>query len=42
MANVPIVVPSNNVQAWQAMYDTSIPCNLHGGSIDTVDFYLTN
>ena len=42
MANVPIVVPSNNVQAWQAMYDTSIPCNLHGGSIDTIDFYLTN
>jgi len=42
MANVPITVPSNNVQAWQAMYDTSIPCSLHGGNVDTIDFYLTN
>jgi hypothetical protein len=42
MANVPIVVPSNNVQAWQAMYDSSTPCDLHGGTIDTIDFSLTN
>ena len=42
MANVPIVVPTNNVQAWQAQYDTSIPCNLHGGVVDVIDFYLTN
>ena len=42
MAPVPITVPSNNVQPWQAMYDTSIPCNLHGGTVDTIDFYLTN
>jgi hypothetical protein len=43
MANVPIMVPSNNVQAWQSMYDASIPCSLHnGGVIDTIDFYLTN
>ena len=42
MASVPIVVPSGSIQAWQASYDTSIPCNLHGGVIDTIDFYLTN
>ena len=42
MANVPIVVPSGSIQAWQASYDTSIPCNLHGGVVDTIDFYLTN
>jgi hypothetical protein len=42
MANVPIMVPSNNIQAWQAMYDASIPCNLHGGVVDAIDFYLTN
>ena len=42
MANVPIVVPSGSIQAWQASYDTSIPCSLHGGNVDTIDFYLTN
>lgn len=42
MANVPITVASNSVQAWQAKYDSSIPCSLHGGNIDSIDFFLTN
>jgi hypothetical protein len=37
---VPISVPSGAVQVWQSQYDNSIPCQLHGGDISAIEFYI--
>jgi hypothetical protein len=42
LASIPVQVPANDVQVWGAAYDNSVPCAIHGGSIDNIDFYLTN
>jgi hypothetical protein len=42
LASIPVQVPANDVQVWGASYDNSVPCAIHGGSIDSLDFYLTN
>jgi len=42
LASVPITVPRNVTQVWQAPYAEPIPCNQHGTVIEAVDFYLTD
>ena len=42
LASIPISVPANDVQIWGASYDNSVPCAIHGGSVDSIAFYLTN
>ena len=42
LADIPITVPPGYIQAWSAGFDNSIPAAVHGGSIDSVQFYLTN
>jgi hypothetical protein len=42
MACVAVNVPAGNIQTYQASYDNSIPCDLHGGNIDHVEFFLTD
>eukprot|EP01045_Picozoa_sp_COSAG04_P017341 COSAG04_NODE_1527_length_6459_cov_1.844025_4_plen_501_part_00 len=37
---VPVSVPSGAVQVWQSQYDNSIPCQLHGGDISSIEFYI--
>ncbi|MGZ0214141.1 MAG: hypothetical protein ACKVI4_16815 [Actinomycetales bacterium] len=42
LASIPIQVPANDVQVWSASYDNSVPCAVHGGTVDSLAFYLTN
>ena len=42
MASVPVVVGQNQTQVYQASYDNSVPTNLHGGDISSIEFFLTN
>eukprot|EP01043_Picozoa_sp_COSAG02_P033623 COSAG02_NODE_2303_length_9183_cov_6.229369_8_plen_515_part_01 len=42
LADIPITVPPGYVQAWSAGFDNSVPAAVHGGSIDAVQFYITN
>jgi len=42
LADVPISVPPGYVQTWAAQYDNSMPTAIHGGAIDSIQFYLTN
>ena len=42
LADIPITVPPGYVQAWSAAFDNSVPAAVHGGSIDAVQFYITN
>jgi len=37
---VPVTVPANTVQVWQAAYTNSLPCALHGGSVSQIEFYI--
>jgi hypothetical protein len=37
---IPISVPSGAVQVWHSQYDNSIPCQLHGGDISSIEFYI--
>jgi len=37
---VPVTVPANTVQVWQAAYNNSLPCALHGGSVSQIEFYI--
>ena len=42
MASVPVLVGQNEIQNYQAQYDNSVPCDLHGADINAIDFYLTD
>ena len=42
LASVPVTVPQNYTQVWSAAYDNSVPLDLHGADIDSIEFYLTN
>ena len=42
LADIPITVPPGYVQAWSAAFDNSVPAAVHGGSMDVVQFYITN
>ena len=37
---VPVTVPSGSVQVWQAAFNNSVPCALHGANISTIEFYV--
>jgi len=39
---VPVVVGQNEIQTFQAQYDNSVPCDIHGVSVDEIEFYLTD
>ena len=40
--SVPILVGENEMQNWQAQYDTSVPSDIHGAEINQIEFYVTN
>ena len=42
MASIPIDVAQGQLQTYAASYDNSMPTDLHGGSIDSIEFYLTD
>ena len=37
---VPVTVPFGSVQVWQAAYNNSVPCALHGANISTIESYV--
>jgi len=42
MCSVPVLVGQNQIQTFQASYDNSTPCDLHGANINEIEFYLTD
>ena len=42
VASVPVTAPQNSMQTWQATWDSSVPTDLHGATIDSIEFYLTD
>ena len=42
LASVPVLVGENEMQNWQAQYDTSVPSDIHGAEINQIQFYVTN
>lgn len=42
LASVPVLVGEDEMQNWQAQYDTSVPSDIHGAEINQIEFYLTN
>ena len=42
MASIPIEVAQGQLQTYSARYDNSMPTDLHGGSINAIEFYLTD
>ena len=42
LAQIPITKGRGEVEVWQAGYDNGVPINLHGGTIDSLSYSLTN
>ena len=39
---VSVVVGQNEIQTYQAQYNNSVPCDIHGTSVNEIEFYLTD
>ena len=42
MAQIPITKDRGEVEVWQAAYDNGVPINLHGGTIDSLSYGLSD
>eukprot|EP01045_Picozoa_sp_COSAG04_P009149 COSAG04_NODE_524_length_13127_cov_18.191511_5_plen_171_part_00 len=42
LASVPVTVPQNDTQVWEAKFDNRLPLDLHGADITAIEWYLTN
>lgn len=42
MASVPVLVGASQVQSYQASHDDSVPCQLHGSCVSSIEFFITD
>ena len=42
LISVPVLVGASQVQSYQASHDDSVPCQLHGSCVSSIEFFITD